>query len=339
MPVIALLVEAGATPSSVTATLDLFRIAARLDTAAPVRIDLLSAQGGVVGLADELLVATRALPERLDAYDAVILPGFFAQSIDELLRRIEAVWQPAIARLRALDGGRIVAASCYGTFVLAESGLLDGRAATTTWWLETAFAARYPRVRLDAAQALVDDGAVLTAGAMTAHIDLSLHVLRRLKGHALARRVASIMLVDEARASQRPFMALQRCFNDPLVDAAVVWMEAHLAAPLSTSALADALHVSYRTLHRRFRAVTGQAPLAYLHALRVERAKALLEETRHGIEQIAAAVGYQDVSAFRRLFSRLTEVAPGEYRRRFRRRGAGGGDGLPGRAPAVSLEP
>lgn len=321
MPAIALLIEAGATPSSVTATLDLFRIAARLAPATPFRVDLFSAAGGPVALTDALLVATRPLPERLAGYDAAILPGFFAEQVDDLLAQVGTVWQPTIARLRGLGPETLVAASCYGTFVLAESGLLDGRAATTTWWLQGPFAARYPRVRLDAGKALVDAGRLLTAGAMTAHTELSLHLLRRLAGYELARSVGSIMLVDESKSSQRPFMALPRGFADPLVDAAVQWMEGRLATPFATAELAAALHVSSRTLHRRFVAVAGLAPLAFLQALRVERAKGLLERSGRSVEQIAAAVGYEDVSSFRRIFARLTEVSPAQYRKRFRRDG------------------
>lgn len=321
MSAIALLVESGATPSSVTATLDLFRIAARVDPADALRVDVFSAHGGTIALTEALSLDTLPLPPRLEGYAAVIMPGFFAQTVDELVEGIDAAWRPAIARLRTLDPATLVAASCYGTFVLAESGRLDGRAATTSWWFQEPFAARYPKVRLDAGQALVDDGNVLTAGAMTAHTDLSLHILRRLKGHALARGVASIMLVDEAKSSQRPFMALPRTFADPLVDAAIDWMEQRLAVTFSAAELSAALHVSYRTLHRRFRALAGMAPLAYLHALRVERAKALLEQTRQSIEQIAAAVGYADISSFRRVFARHTALTPAQYRRQFRRMG------------------
>jgi transcriptional regulator GlxA family with amidase domain len=319
MTAIAVLVESGATPSSVTATLDLFRIAARLDPAAAIRLDLFSAEGGAVPLAEGLRIETRPLPLRLENYDAVILPGFFAEDLEQLSERLHHHWQPVIARLRDLPPATLVAGSCYGTFVLAESGLLDGRAATTSWWFQAVFAERYPKVRLNAAQALVDDGNVITAGAMTAHTDLSLHVLRRLRGHALARRVASIMLVDESKSSQRPFMALSRHFGDPLIDGAIEWMERHRVGSFSAACLAEELHVSYRTLHRRFCAVAGMAPLAYLQALRVEQAKVLLEETAQSTAQIAAAVGYEDDSAFRRIFTRLTGVTPAQYRKQFRR--------------------
>ncbi len=319
MTAIALLIEPGATPSSVTATLDLFRIANRFQPDDPFDLTLFSSQGGSVALTESLNVDTALLPLRLDDFDAVILPGFFAHEVPELMQKLSSQWQPAIERLRTLTDTTLVAASCYGTFVLAESGLLDGREATTTWWLRTDFEERYPAVRLSADKSLVDAGAFITAGAMTAHTDLSMHVLRRLGGNALARRVASIMLVDEARSSQLPFVALQRSFPDPLLNTAIDWMEKHLNASFSAHALSDALHVSYRTLHRRFQAVTGMPPLAYLQALRVECAKEMLEETRKSVEQIAGEVGYADVSSFRRLFTRSTSVTPAHYRRRFRR--------------------
>ena len=319
MPPIALIVEPGSTPSSIMTTLDMFSIARRHPEAKECRVDLLSSSGGAIQLAPAVRVETQALPESLERYAAIILPGFFAEDVASLSGQLQTVWQPAIARLRALGPDTLAAASCYGTFVLAESGLLDGRRATTTWWLQAAFRQRYPRVELDADLALADGGNVITAGAMTAHTDLSLHVLRRLYGAALARNVGGIMLVDGARTSQRPFMALQRVFADPLVQQAADWMAQHCADNLTTPALAAALHVSYRTLHRRFNNAAGMPPLAYLQTLRVERAKELLESTRLSLEQIVEKIGYSDVSAFRRLFARSAGLSPAQYRQRFKR--------------------
>ncbi len=264
-------------------------------------------------------VETSVLPDTLASYAAVILPGFFALDIEHLAMLLRTVWPPVIERLRALPAETLVSASCYGTFVLAESGLLDGMEATTTWWKEAEFRTRYPAIRLDADRALVDGGRCLTAGAMTAHTDLTLHVLRRLYGAELARKVAGIMLVDGARTSQRPFMALPRSFADSLVQQAADWLAAHSEEPLSAQALAAALNVSYRTLHRRFDAAAGMAPLAYLQALRVEQAKELLEGTSLSLERVVERVGYSDVPAFRRLFLRSVGLSPAQYRQRFRR--------------------
>lgn len=315
---IALLVEPGSTPSSVAITLDIFRVAERYTPDHPFQIRLYSAAGGEVALSPALRVQTEPLSDRFEGFDAVILPGFFSLDLKALVGKLETQWRPVIERLTALEAVPFVAASCYGTFVLAESGLLEGRMATTTWWLRESFRQRYPGVRLNADRALVDDGSIITAGAMTAHSDLSLHLLRRLRGHAVARQVSSVMLVDEGRSSQLPFEVLQRRYSESLTDEAIAWMECRLAEDFSFDELADSLHVSYRTLHRRFHAVTGMAPLRYLQALRVERAKELLETTRKGVEQIALDVGYADASSFRRLFTRITSQTPSQYRQRFR---------------------
>ncbi len=320
MTKIALLLESGATPSSVTATLDMFNIAARFTGEAELRVEVFSAKGGRLPLMQGLQIETKPLPQQLSAFDAVILPGFFAGDTAELIRRLESSWEPVITLLKTLPPTTLIAASCYGTFVMAESGLLDEHGATTTWWLRDEFRMRYPKVRLDAARTLVEDGNLLTAGAMTAHTLLSLQLLRRLIGHAAARQVASIMLVDESSTSQQVFVTLQRNFADPLITAAIEQMERRLQDTFSATALAARLHISYRTLHRRFRSVTGYTPLTYMQELRVERAKALLETSRRSVGQIAATVGYDDLSSFRRLFARQTGLSPAEYRKRFRNR-------------------
>jgi transcriptional regulator GlxA family with amidase domain len=315
---IAMLLEEGATASSVTTTLDMFSLAQRYQPEAGWQPQLFSTNGGLVQLTDTVAVETRRLPADLGDYAAVILPGFFAESLDHIVSRLHTTWRTVIDRLQHLPETTLVAASCYGTFVLAEAGLLNGVPATTTWWLAREFRQRYPSVRLDADKTLVDSGRAITAGAMTAHTDLSLHVLRRLGGVALARSVSGIMLVDGARASQRPFMSVQKDHSEPLVRRSIEWMSEHLAQPVSIDDLADAMHVSYRTLNRRFIEITGLAPLAYLQALKIERAKELLESTHHDFEAITSSVGYEDVSSFRRLFKRATGLSPAQYRRQFR---------------------
>lgn len=300
-------------------TLDMINIASRYPEATDCRLDVLSAAGGEIELSATVRLATLALPASLDGYAAVIVPGFFSAGLASLDQQLQTVWQPFIERLRALPPQTLVAASCYGTFVLAESGRLDGANATTTWWLQSEFAQRYPRVRLDADQALADGGTCLTAGAMTAHTDLTLHVLRRLFGADLARRVGGIMLVDGARSSQRPFMAIRKTFDDVLVQQAVDCLAERCHETVTPQQLADVLHVSYRTLHRRFHAATGVPPLSFLQSLRVEKAKELLEGTRLSLEQIVEQIGYSDASAFRRLFLRQVGLSPAQYRQRFRR--------------------
>lgn len=322
MHAIALIVQPGSVPSSVTSTLDIFGIADRFTAVENrVRLDLLSAAGGAIKLSELISVETQCIPASLTGYDAVIIPGFLAADVTSLDEQLRTIWQPVITKLRAIDHGPLVGASCYATFVLAESGLLDGKSAATTWWLQREFGERYSKVRLDADKALIVDGKRITAGAMTAHIDLSMQVLRSLKGADMARCVASIMLVNDARTSQRPFMLLPRHFTDPLAQRAADWMAEHIAQEFSARELAAACHVSYRTLHRRFSDAARRPPLEYLQALRVEHAKALLDVDGMSLEEIVTKVGYIDVSSFRRLFSRLVGLSPAQYRRQFQRAG------------------
>lgn len=315
---IALLLEEGSTASSVATTLDMFRLAQRYQPEAGWQPHLFSTRGGLVRLTDAMVVETQCLPANLGDYDAIILPGFFAESVEHIAASMQTTWHSVIARLQKLPDTTLVAASCYGTFILAEAGLLNSVPATTTWWFADAFHQRYPQVKLDADKTLVDSGRAITAGAMTAHTDLALHVLRRLGGVALARSVGGIMLVDGARTSQRPFMSVQKDFSEPLIQNAIAWMKKHLAQPVAIDDLADAMHTSYRTLNRRFTDVTGMAPLAYLQALKIERAKELLEISSSDFETITEKMGYGDASSFRRLFKRATGLSPAQYRRQFK---------------------
>lgn len=313
-----LVLEEGATASSVTTTLDMFRLAHRFLPSAGFLPRLCSFAGGMVRLADALTVETQPLPARFSERDVLILPGFFAESAGQIDHLLATTWRGVVGRLAGLPQRALVAASCHGTFVLAHAGLLNGHAATTAWWQAQAFSERYPRVRVDPGQALVDSGRVLTAGAMTAHALLCLHLLRRLGGGVLARQVGAIMLVDGARVLQQPFQTVRRQFDDVLVQRASDWLERNLARPVSLDELSSALHVSVRTLSRRFSTHAGVAPLTHLQALRIERAKELLADTPQEFDAITASCGYEDVSTFRRLFKRETGLTPAQYRQQFR---------------------
>lgn len=315
---IAFLVEEGATASSVAVTLDMLRLAQRFDAQGGWTPRLFSAQGGAIGLIDGLSLTTEPLPEHLEGYDALLMTGFFADTLDQLYHLLQSRWAQNVARLSRLPPHTLVAASCHGTFVLAQAGLLDGMRATTTWWFAREFQQRYPRVLLDADKAMVDGGRVLTAGAMTAHGDLVLQMLRRLGGVALARAVARIMLIDGARASQRPFKSLPQQVDDALVQQAIGWMVDRLHCPPDLQALAGAMPVSYRTLNRRFTALLGCSLLAYYQALKIEQAKAWLEAGEE-FSGITYRLGYEDVSSFRRLFRRETGLSPSQYRKQFHR--------------------
>ncbi|MFN7978541.1 MAG: helix-turn-helix domain-containing protein [Vicinamibacterales bacterium] len=199
-------------------------------------------------------------------------------------------------------GARLCAA-CIGTFVLAESGALDGHAATTTWWLAPLFRQRYPAVQLEASRMVVPSGRVVTAGAALSHMDLALWLVRSVSPD-LATLTARYLVVD-ARPSQAAYaMSDHLAHSDPLVERFERWARRHLAERFSLDAAARASGTSTRTLARRLALVLGRSPLAYVQDLRVERAVHLLRTTAQNVDTVAAAVGYADGVTLRTLLRR-----------------------------------
>ena len=245
------------------------------------------------------------------AWDVVYLPPSFGAT-----GRIPSL----VAWVRsAHDSGVLVCAACAGVFILAEAGILKGRAATTHWGLSEEFKQTYPDVRLDTGRILVDGGDYICAGGVTAYFDLALRLVARFVSPEAAAMSARTLLLDPGRSSQTPYMSLLApvSHGHETVARAQEWMEVNLEHPMGVKELADVVHVSERTLLRRFRKATGHSPKEYLLGLRIELAKRLLATTGHAVEDISARVGYSDSTAFYRLFREMAGVTPGEYRRRF----------------------
>jgi transcriptional regulator GlxA family with amidase domain len=199
--------------------------------------------------------------------------------------------------------GARVAAACTGTFVLAASGLLDGRAATTSWWLAPLFRELYPQVELDESRMLVSGQSCVTAGAALAHLDLALWLVRQ-ASPALAALAARYLLVD-SRPSQAVFMIPDHlAHSDGLVERFELWARSAMAGGFSLPDAARASGTSERTLARRLRSVLGKSPLSYFQELRVERAVHLLRTTPATVDEIATQVGYADGVTLRTLLRR-----------------------------------
>lgn len=196
--------------------------------------------------------------------------------------------------------GAGIAASCIGSFLLAETGLLDQKPATTTWWLAPLFRQRYPRVDLDETRMLVPAGRVVTAGAAMGHLDLALWLIRQASPE-LADRVSRYLLAD-IRSSQAAYIIPNHLAQaDPLILRFERWARAHLKEGFSLDAAAQALATSTRTLQRRCLTVLGKSPLAYFQDLRVEHARSLLHGSGLDLDAIAAEVGYVDGATLRTL--------------------------------------
>jgi transcriptional regulator GlxA family with amidase domain len=196
--------------------------------------------------------------------------------------------------------GALIAASCIGTFLLAETGLLDHQEATTTWWLGPLFRQRYPAVLLDESRMLVPSKAGVTAGAAMGHLDLVLWLIRKASPE-LAALVSRYLLAD-IRSSQAPYIIPNHLAQaDPLILRFERWARDHLKTGFSLQEAASALATSTRSLQRRCQQVLGKSPLAYFQDLRVEHAQSLLHGSGLDLEAIAAEVGYADGATLRTL--------------------------------------
>lgn len=248
--------------------------------------------------------------------DCVVVPAIGFKMPDALQRALERpdIRDAAEVLRQWAERGATMSAACIGTFVLAESGLLDDQDATTTWWLAPLFRTRYPTVRLDESHMLVKSGQVVTAGAALSHMDLALWLIRQ-HSPKLAAVTAKYLIVD-SRPSQSAYVLTDHLIhNDPLVERFERWARTRLAHGFSLDDAAKAVASSKRTLARRMHAVLGKSPLSYFQSLRVERAVHLLKTGNESVDQIAARVGYADGVTLRTLLRRRLGYGIREIRR------------------------
>jgi transcriptional regulator GlxA family with amidase domain len=197
--------------------------------------------------------------------------------------------------------GAMMTAACIGTFVMAESGLLDDQHATTTWWLAPLFRRRYPDVLLDESNMIVRSGRFVTAGAALSHMDLALWIVR--------------YLIVDPRPSQSAYALTDHLIHsDPIVQRFEQWARTRLADGFSLDDAATAAGASKRTLARRMQATLGKSPLAYFQSLRIERAVHLLKTENASVDEVAAQVGYADGATLRALLRRRLRAGVREIR-------------------------
>lgn len=246
--------------------------------------------------------------------DVLILPP----SLDDPISPEEAA--PYTEWLCALHAaGTTLASVCAGAFLLGETGLLDGRTATTHWMYAESFMARFPGVQLDVDQLMVDGDDILTAGGVMAWTDLGLRLVDRYLDAATMLATAQVLLVDPPGRQQRYYSAFspRLAHGDADVLRVQQWLHETDAKEVVLTDLAQRAGMEERTFQRRFRAATGLTTTKYSQRLRVGRAREMLQSTRLPIDRIAWDVGYMDPGAFRKVFTRIVGLTPGEYRRRF----------------------
>ena len=326
LPSVAILALPEATASVTYGMLDLFCSAGRdwgvvtQGAAGPkvVEAELVARTLGAFEVVNGVLVQPhRALGSK--SYDVVCVPelavpphepvdGRFLEEIDWIREQHEQ--------------GAIVATACSGAILLAAAGLLDGLEATTHWAYCETLERRHPTVRVHRDRALVATGVgqrLVMAGGGTTWLDLALYLLSRLVDLETAMQVAKMNLIDWHDMGQQPYARLvgARQTEDAVIARCQAWIaerstvEAPVASMIRISGLPE------RTFKRRFQKAAGMSPLQYVHAIRLERAKTLLETSDETLDQLAERVGYENATFFSRLFRRAVGLTPAQYRRRF----------------------
>ena len=261
----------------------------------------------------ELALADCERPDIICIPDILIAPG---KKLGDTYNR-ERRWVR-----ECLEGGTTVASACSGALLLAEEGLLDGLDATTHWAYCEAFRRDFPSVNLHPNRALVTAGKgqrIVMAGGGTSWQDLALYLIARFVGVEEAMQMAKLYLISWHEIGQQPFATLSRASKseDSVIAKCQEWVAQHYESASPVSAMAKLSGLAERSFNRRFAKATGMTPLEYVHTLRLEEAKHLLERTETPIEGIAQEVGYEDASFFTRLFRRNVALTPAQYRRRF----------------------
>jgi transcriptional regulator GlxA family with amidase domain len=310
---IGVVVQDGCFASSVSSVLDIITMAeavrGQLDPSIPaLELGIVGSRRRIAATGGLAITTTRTLRE-LDDLDVVVVPALGTITGPDTEAALETRdGRATIRALRSLDPDRIrLAAACTGVFPLAETGFLESRTVTTTWFLTPAFRARYPTVTVDLERMVVADGPIITAGAAFAHIDLALALVRSVSPD-LAGQVARLLLIDE-RPSQAAYVIYDHLeHHDPIVLSFERYVRQHLGQPFDTASAARAIGTSRRTLERRTHQILGLSPLDIVQRLRLERADHLRRTTDLTTEVIAQAVGYLNAETLRALQRRSTRA-------------------------------
>jgi AraC family transcriptional activator FtrA len=250
--------------------------------------------------------------ERLIEAGTVIVPGW--KGIDV------PVPAPVLDALREAHarGARLLSI-CSGAFVLAATGLLDGKRATTHWRYADALQRKYPRIAVDPAVLYVDEGQLLTSAGSAAGLDLCLHLVRRDHGPDIANQVARRLVIPphrdggQAQFVERPVPRREASALSKVIDT----MQRRLARRQPVAELAAMAAMSERSFMRRFREATGMSPASWLVSARLDRARELLEGSALSIDAIAAECGFGSAITLRHHFRHKLGISPGTYRERF----------------------
>jgi transcriptional regulator GlxA family with amidase domain len=312
-----------ATVSTLFGIYDVLTFFERRDPAAaasaPFRVEIVGEAVGPLALASGVTVDVQRAVDTIDASDILIVPSVVLTPDGWRKGRYPGV----IDWVRRMHGrGALLCSACSGIFLLAETGLFDGRPATVHYGYARSFAATYPAVPISPERVLMISGVreeLVSSGASVAWHDLVLHLITRFAGSAAAQEIARAFALDWHHDGLTPYIVFdgRSDHGDASIESAQQWLSRHFAVANPVEQMLKRSKLAERTFKRRFVTATGLAPIAYVQRLRIEDAKQRLERTDAPVDEISWRVGYEDPAFFRRLFKRTTGLAPSAYRKRF----------------------
>jgi transcriptional regulator GlxA family with amidase domain len=253
----------------------------------------------------------------IEKTDLLIIPSLSDHYLDLLEKNKELV---AWIREQYKNGAE-VASICTGAFLLAATGLLDGKSCSTHWDAATDFRRLYPGVHLDTDKLITAEKGIYTNGGSYSFLNLILFLIEKYFDRQTAIVCSKMYQIDIERTSQSPFIIFQaqKDHGDELVSQAQTYIEENLSEKISFEDLASRLAISRRNFDRRFIKAVGNTPVEYLQRVKVEVAKKALEKGRKSIFEVMDEVGYSDDKAFREVFKKITGLSPLDYRAKFTR--------------------
>jgi transcriptional regulator GlxA family with amidase domain len=287
---------------------------------APFHVDIVGEAAGPLELASGVPINVQRAVDTIETSDIVVVPS--------VLLRPEGWERGRYPRLvdwlhTMYDRGAVLCSACSGIFLLAETGLFDGKDATVHFRYAQAFAATYPAVPIHPERVLVISGLreeLVTSGASTTWHDLVLYLIARYAGSTTAQEIARLFALQWHHDGLTPYIIFEgkSDHGDGEIQSAQQWLGEHFSVANPVEEMIQRSKLAERTFKRRFANATGLTPIAYVQRLRIEDAKRRLERTDASVEEIGWRVGYEDGAFFRRLFKRITGLTPGAYRKRFR---------------------
>lgn len=319
---VAILNYNGVVPTSVTGPYDMLNKVAgiaqalNVDTGLVFDVDIVNTTEDVSD--EEFNVVGNTAIRTKKVYDFVLVPAMDFNYIQKVLQEEREM----VKWIRyQYEQGSDVCAICMGTFILAATGLLDGKRATTHWMGVPYFKQLYPEVILEHDKVIIDEGRIYSCGAAYSFTSLMIYLVEKFCGRNMALAVSKVFMIQVHEAGQNAFSIfnLQHAHDDKIIKNVQQFISENYNYRLNVKELGERFNMSQRSFMRKFKDVTGNTPLEYIQRVKIEAAKRQLEKGQQTVEEISMDVGYEDFSSFRNIFKRITGLTPQEYKRKYNR--------------------